>query len=76
MKYLLVENGESNDPNIVRIFNTPQERITATREAIMGPNNEGIECPDLEVLADEGQVDYEGDPSLRWIDAEVDDHTK
>lgn len=74
MKYLLVEHGEANDPTIVRIFDTPHARAKATREAILGPPDEAnkdLPCPDLLTLAECGRVEFEGDPPLQWIDAEV-----
>jgi len=73
MKYLLIENADGY-ANRVRIFNDPGERAKATREAILGPpsdDNKDLPCPELLKLAADGVVDFEGDPSLQWIDAEI-----
>lgn len=75
IKYILIEHADGNDPKQLRIFDNVADRATATREAILGPpdaHNKDMQCPDLLILADEGRVDFEGDPSLEWIDAEVD----
>lgn len=79
MKYLLIEHGEALDPHRVRIFEHVDARARATREAILGPPNEQNQdtpCPELLTLSTEGRVDFEGDPSLEWIDAEVVDEAK
>lgn len=74
MKYILIEHTDGNDPIQLRIFDNVADRAKATREAILGPpddDNKETDCPDLLTLAADGRVDFEGDPSLQWIDAEV-----
>ncbi len=74
MKYILLEHADGNDPKVLRIFDTPEERIKATREAIVGEaNNDPV--PELNTLAQCGIVHFEGDPPLEWIDAIVPDAT-
>jgi hypothetical protein len=74
MKYILLEHADGNDPKQLRIFDTPDARARATREAILGPpdaDNTNLPCPELLTLATDGIVRFEGDPGLQWIDAEV-----
>lgn len=74
MRYILIEHGEGSDPKRLRIFNTVDARARATREAILGPpseENKDLPCPELLTLATDGIVDFECDPSIEWIDAEM-----
>ncbi len=74
MKYILLEHANGNDPKVLRIFDTPEARAQATRNAILGdPEGDimAIECPELDTLAQCGIVHFEGDPSVEWIDAIV-----
>jgi hypothetical protein len=69
-KYVLIEHGEGSDPSVIRAFNTPEERIKATREAILGPDMDGCEL-DLSDLEKDGRMSFEGDPPLSWLRAFV-----
>lgn len=76
VKYVLIANGEGNDPATITICNTEHERELATREAIFGGDNRGIVCFELAELKENGIVHFEGDPSLAWKTAFiVDTHT-
>lgn len=66
IKYLLIEYADCGDPFIIRIFDTDDQRVKATREAILGEDNEGAGCPELNALREEGICHFEGDPSLEW----------
>jgi hypothetical protein len=74
MLYILILNGEGNDPRQVKVFDSPDARARATRDAILDPDsieNQGVPCPDLLTLASEGVVHFESDPSIEWLDVEI-----
>jgi tRNA U34 5-carboxymethylaminomethyl modifying GTPase MnmE/TrmE len=73
MKYILIENNEPEQGCTVTIFDTAGQRDRATIKAIyadgMSAANELEAQADLEELRVSGELNFEGDPGLRWIDA-------
>ncbi len=67
-KYILIEHNDGNDPSVIHVFDTPEERIKATREAILGPDDDGC-ILDLTELEEDGHMSFEGDPPLSWLRA-------
>lgn len=74
MKYVLIEHADAGDVPKISIFESVAARAIATRAAILGhptEDNKNEDCPELLTLAEDGRVDFEGEPSLEWFDAEV-----
>lgn len=73
MKYILIEDNEPEDGATVTICDTKEQRDAATIEAIYGnrlsPGNELEAQADLEELRESGELSFEGDPCVRWVDA-------
>jgi hypothetical protein len=73
MKYLLIE--DTDEPGArVTICDTLEDRNRRTLETIYGSLEEAAKHQeaadaDLETLADERTLSFEGDPSIHWIDA-------
>lgn len=77
LRYLLIQRGESSDPTAVTTYATKAAREMATLFAIFGEyesvngSHELEMRTTLEVLAEHGRLDFEGDPSIEWLDAYV-----
>jgi len=75
MKYILIENNEPGDGATVTVCDTVEERNRKTLEAIYGtplkltPDMEAGALAELVELKENGELHFEGDPGLRWLDA-------
>lgn len=74
MKYLLIENNEHGDGATVTVCDTVEERNRKTLEVIYGaplrlsPDMEDGALAELDKLKDVGELHFEGDPGLQWLD--------
>ncbi len=73
IKFILLERG---DPSRISCFDTESARNRATLEAIFGnvdimptPERAGEALTMLSKLANDGRIDFEGDPSIEWFEA-------
>lgn len=75
MNYLLIEDNEPGQGATVTICSTAAARNRATLKAIYGaplrltPDMEACALSQLMELKEHGVLHFEGDPSIRWMDA-------
>ena len=75
MKFILIENNDPGYGVTVTVCDTVEERNRKTLEAIYGaplkltPDMEGCALAALAELKENGELHFEGDPGLQWLDA-------
>jgi hypothetical protein len=73
LKFCILAHGDVERENVLYILNTSDERDTKTFELIYGHSipetaqESDMWAADKEELNDSGELDFEGDPGLRWF---------
>lgn len=77
-RFLLIQHGDNGDPTLISVHESKEDRDRATLAAIFGegePSNGSHEQEmrtSLEALQERGRLDFEGDPSLEWLEGHLD----
>lgn len=73
LKFCILAHGDVERENVLYVLNTAEERNIKTCELIYGKSapetaeESDMFISELEELGDSGELNFEGDPGLRWF---------